>query len=136
VQYNVQAIIELIKGHWREILAFAIVGISATSTHYFTALMLIEWFHVDLHLANFWGFSAAFGVSYLGQSIFTFKSRLSWPKLVKYFILAVSNYFISAMTLEFLSNYLNLSHRIALLIVVMLLPLMSYFISKKFIFKS
>jgi putative flippase GtrA len=127
---------ELVKGHWREILTFGVVGVSATAAHYFTALILIEWGHVNLHLANFLGFSAGFGVSYLGQSIFTFKASLSWPTLAKYLVLAVSNYFISAITLEFLSDFLNLSHRIALLIMVMILPLMSYFVSKKFIFKK
>lgn len=128
--------VELIKRHGVEVLTFAVVGVSATATHYFTALLLIEGLQFGVQAANFLGFWVAFAVSYLGQSIFTFKSRPSWRNLIQYLVLAGFNFSASAVILHLLTSLLAWSHRISLLIVVATLPMLSFVISKKVIFKK
>lgn len=128
--------VELIRRHGVEVLTFAIVGVSATATHYFTALLLIEGLLLGVQMANFFGFWVAFAVSYLGQSIFTFKSRPSWRNLIQYLMLAGFNFFASAIILHLLTSILSWNHRISLLVVVATLPLLSFIISKKVIFKK
>lgn len=128
--------VELMRRHGVEVLTFAIVGVSATATHYFTALLLIEGLLLGVQKANFFGFWVAFAVSYLGQSIFTFKSRPSWRNLVQYLMLAAFNFFASAMILHLLTSVLSWNHRVSLLVVVATLPMLSFIISKKVIFKK
>lgn len=128
--------VELIKRHWAEICTFAAVGVCATATHYFTALALIEWFAFGVQLGNFFGFWTAFCVSYLGQSLLTFKARPSWVNLVQYLLLAGFNFCASALLLQFLTSVLSWNHRVSLLVVVAVLPLLSFVISKKIIFKK
>lgn len=117
-----------------EIISFAVVGASAAATHYFSALGLIEILATHVQVANFAGFWLGFAVSYLGQSMLTFKSRPNWSNLIQYLLLAVFNLVASAALLKLLTEALHWDHRLALLTVVVTLPVFSFIVSKAVIF--
>lgn len=122
-------------GQLRQLFFFGAVGVAATATHYMVAVASVEILSLTLQIANFFGFIAAFAVSFLGQSYFTFRAKPSSNMLIKYFALAGFNYLFSASILYFLAEYSSVGHRIALLITVLLIPIFTFIISKKYIFR-
>jgi putative flippase GtrA len=119
-----------------ELAIFGVVGIAATVTHYGAALLFVELFGISSQISNLIGFWIAFGVSYFGQSVITFRSRPSLSNFSKYAALAIFNYLMSAGVLYLLERTLDVDYRVALMVIVILVPLVSYIISKHFIFRS
>lgn len=113
---------------------FLAVGIAAVLVHYLTALILVEQLLLSGQAANFVGFWGGFAVSYLGQSLLTFKARPTWTNLLQYLLLAGFNYCASAALLYLLVDTLTLNYRASMLVVVCVLPLISFAVSKKIIF--
>lgn len=118
-----------------ELCIFGMVGCAATLTHYGVALICAELLGIGYQVSNLMGFWLAFAVSYLGQSILTFKSRPNLGSFTKYILLAIFNYFMSAGILFFLESVLGIDYRIVLVVIVCLIPIISYIVSKFFIFR-
>lgn len=115
---------------------FLVVGVSAVMVHYLLALVLVEHLTLSGQLANLAGFWCGFAVSYFGQSLLTFKARPNWMNLLQYLLLAGFNYCASAAILYVLVDVLAVNYRLSMLVVVSALPLLSFIVSKKFIFAS
>jgi len=122
--------VELLK----QLFAFGLVGVVATGVHYGVALTLTELFSVSIYLANLVGFCSAVLVSLLGHSTLTFKASLN-PTIVKRFVfVALAALAVSETVLALLQNFFALHHRIALAIVVMIIPIATFVINKFWVY--
>lgn len=119
-----------------QLILFLLVGGCAVAVHYVVAVVLTEQLSLGGQVSNFIGFWSGFVTSYFGQSLLTFKATPSWINLLQYLLLAGFNYIASAAILYVLVTLLGVPYRISLLIVVSLLPLSSYIISRHIIFSK
>jgi len=69
---------------------FAVVGACATATHVAVALAARELAHLGPLHANFAGYFAAVGVSYLGNAVLTFRRR-AWhgPQIARFAVVSL-----------------------------------------------
>ncbi|SMF03684.1 Putative flippase GtrA (transmembrane translocase of bactoprenol-linked glucose) [Alteromonadaceae bacterium Bs31] len=118
-----------------QLMIFGVVGVTATLTHYFTALLSHELGGIDLYLANLFGYVAAVMVSFFGHGRFTFKQELNWGVFVRFSIVSVSTFFCSELILLGLEKGLDLPHRISLAVVVSTIPLITFVLSKLWVFR-
>ncbi|WP_246434657.1 GtrA family protein [Teredinibacter haidensis] len=119
-----------------QLLVFGVVGVTATLTHYFTALISHEWAGIDLYFANLIGYVSAVMVSYFGHGRFTFKQELDLQVFLRFALVSVSTFFCSELILLALETFLQLSHRVSLGVVVCTIPVITFVLSKMWVFRA
>lgn len=118
-----------------ELLIFGIVGISATLTHYLSALFCVELLAWSVYFANILGYLLAVSVSFFGHATFTFKSKPSLHSLARFVVSSVLGFITSLLVLWLSQNVFNFHHRVSFALVVTTVPIMSYFLGKFWVFK-
>lgn len=118
-----------------QISRFGIVGLTAAALHYTVVTLLVDRFAFDPLLANVMGFLFGVQVSYWGHRAWTFRgTRASHATAApKMFLLQTIN-FIANESLFYILLTLHLPYNIALLIVLSILPLLTYCFSKWWVF--
>ena len=116
-----------------QLLRFGAVGAGAALSHYSVALLGVEWAGFDIQIANLLGFWLGFILSYFGHTSFTFSAFPSLKSFCLYVLLGVINYIISVGIVYFTSIWMPVYAVFAITIV--LIPLISFFVSKYFIFR-
>jgi putative flippase GtrA len=119
----------------RQLVIFGLVGVTATITHYTTALTCHEMIGFNLHVANFIGYACAVGVSYFGHGLLTFRVKLNRSVLRRFVLVSVTTYLASAAILAGLEEGLNVPHRLSLAVVVMIIPLISFLLNKLWVYR-
>lgn len=117
----------------KEIVRFIISGALATSIHIIIAFLWLHFINLNTFIANFCGFSCAFGVSYICQSLWVFKHKIAFFSCIKFFLVQLSALVVSQLLTEMLTNY---SPYIKVLLVVITLPAITFIINKFWTFKS
>lgn len=112
------------------------MGGSATLVHYFGALLAIEMFGAAIYVGNTLGFFSSVCVSYVGHGLLTFKAPLTKKAFSKFIVLVFTNYCVSQLILFIAEDVLELHHRVSLALIVIILPVISYLLSKYWIFKK
>ncbi|WP_407331660.1 GtrA family protein [Enterovibrio sp. 27052020O] len=115
------------------IVRFGLTGGLASLTHLCVAFALLHFFATNVFTANLIGFICAFGLSYLMQSLFVFKTALSRNNAMRFFVVQFSALLISQLISELLqdtNNYLRV------LLVVFMIPLVTYFIHHFWTYKK
>ena len=120
----------------KQITLFGIIGVLATITHYFSALLFIKHTTLNLYLANLAGYLLAISVSFFGHGLFTFKVELSFYILKKFIIVSISAFICSELILFLLEKGLHFPHYISLGIVVLIIPLISFLLNKLWVYKA
>ncbi|MDD1782057.1 GtrA family protein [Enterovibrio sp. ZSDZ35] len=115
------------------IVRFALTGGLATLTHVVAAFAMIHFFTTPVFVANVVGFVCAFFLSYFLQSTFVFKQRLSLNNAFRFFIVQFSALLISQLISE---AFQGASPYLRVLIVVVLIPLVTYIIHKVWTFSE
>lgn len=116
-----------------KLLKYVFIGACSTIIHINFAYLYLYFVDNSIFLSNIVGFLIAFGFSYTLQSKFVFQSYISVKKAMKYFIVQIVSLFISIS----LSQLLKLSNTyLEVLIVVIILPLITYFTHKIWTFKE
>lgn len=115
------------------ILRFAMVGGIATSTHIMVAFLFLSLFKNQVFLANLGGFSCAFGISYFLQSRFVFQKKTSWHNATRFLLVQLSGLLIAQAISQTLSGY---NPYLRVLFVVVLIPLVTYFIHKVWTYRE
>lgn len=110
------------------------IGIGGTSalTHILVVLHLVKNMHFHPLVANVIAFFIAFNISYVGHKYFTF-SGLSDQKqlsLPHFFIVASSGGLLNELLYFLLLHFTNLNYAIALILVLGLVSVYSYVISR------
>lgn len=118
--------------HYR-IVRFALTGGLATLTHLAIAFLFLRFFSPSVFVANLLGFSGAFGLSYLLQSLFVFKTSLSLKNAQRFFIVQFSALLISQLVSELFNNS---NSYLRVLLVVLLIPFVTYLIHKMWTYKE
>lgn len=115
-----------------KLIRYALIGGTSTLIHLSVAFLWLYSVNTSLFLANTIGFSVAFIFSYTVQSRYVFLHPLSLPKALRYFVVQ----FGALLASLFLSNILvGYNSYIKTIIVVILLPLITFVIHKVWTFR-
>ncbi|PKF51304.1 GtrA family protein [Enterovibrio nigricans] len=115
------------------IVRFALTGGLATLMHVVAAFAMIHFFMTPVFVANVIGFACAFFLSYFLQSTFVFKQHLSLNNAFRFFTVQFSALVISQLISEIFQGS---SPYLRVLIVVFLIPLVTYIIHKIWTFSE
>ncbi|OEF60326.1 polysaccharide synthesis protein GtrA [Enterovibrio norvegicus] len=117
----------------KRIVRFGITGALASLTHIVVAFTWLYFLGSSVFIANMFGFSCAFGLSYLLQSHFVFQRTLSIENAKRFFIVQFSALMVSQL---FSSLFQEGNHYARVLIVVFMIPLVTYLIHRCWTYKG
>jgi len=114
------------------LIYFGVTGVSAAAVHILTVLGLVTYLQVRPLIANIFAFLLAFNVSFLGHRYLTFaklhnQKQLSLPH---FFLVASSAGIINELLYFLLLDYTPLSYLFALIIVLGLVSVYSFMLSR------
>lgn len=120
-----------------QVIRFGLVGLTAASIHFFTVIFVVQLSGIKPLIANFFGFIVAFQMSYWGHRRWTFRQtsashRVALPRLL---CVQLIN-FTANESLFYFFLLLNLPYPVALLIVLTVLPIFTFVMSKRWVFAS
>lgn len=116
-------------------LRFLIVGVFAAIIHLGLVVILVELLAFKPLLANIFGFACAFQASYWGHATFTFQghSATHLRATLKLLTLQLINLMINEYLFYFFLS-LHIPYALALFLVLAIMPVFTFTISKYFIF--
>lgn len=120
----------------RELLAFGLVGIAATLTHYAVAVVAVEVLGIGPLFANFIAYCVAVAVSFFGHSKMTFRAVMNRDRFIKFFAVSLSALVVSQGLLWLLTDIGYFGHRVNMLAVVAVVPVYTYILSKFWVYKN
>lgn len=113
-----------------EPLRFAAVGVAATAVHVIVGLSLARYAGLAPWSANIAAFSAALAVSYLGNSLVTFRVDARRPHALARFALVSALAFALNQSIVMLLTGTGWSYAAALAVVVLIVPAATYLAAK------
>ncbi|SMC75459.1 GtrA family protein [Polynucleobacter kasalickyi] len=120
-----------------QVSLFIIVGGGAAAVHFFSVIFFVELFAVPAMLANIFAFFIAFCFSFLGQRYLTFSdsNQSFYYSLKRYFFVSACSFMFNE-GLFFVSIYhLHAPYFIALPIIVLLVAIGTFIVTKRWAFK-
>jgi putative flippase GtrA len=127
-------LIELLR-----LLRFGAVGLVAAAVHYWVVIGLVELTRLSPLQANFGGFAAAFWCSYFGHRHWTFadhRSSRAASSFFRFLITALLGFFLNHTLFYLLLQYTRLPYFISLAIVVAVVAVLTYFLSRLWAFRA
>lgn len=120
-----------------KIIPFAIIGTCAAIVHLSIVMLLVHEFQFLPLAANVFGFLVAFQISYWGHRKWTFSEttvqhQVALPRL---FLLQTFNFAANEFFFYILLS-LNLPYPLALIIVLLILPFLTFTLSRFWVFKT
>jgi putative flippase GtrA len=120
-----------------EKLIFLLVGACAAAVHECVMILLVEGFSIKPVLANWIGFIVAFIFSYFGHKTFTFKYNLTVGKSIfKFFIVALLSFLCNYIIFSFLLYFTSVPYYIALPIALLIVAVLTFYLSRQWVFKK
>ena len=120
----------------RQLFVFGVIGVLATVTHYVVAISAHEALLINIYTANLLGYCVAVFVSYVGHGKLTFQVALSHMVFLRFVAVSVSAFLSSEFILVALEQYLNFPHRISMLVVVAIIPVLSFLFNKFWVYRA
>lgn len=120
----------------RQVFYFGVVGITATFVNYIVAVFSYEFIGLNIFASQFFGYCLAVLVSLFGHSKITFNTDITSNVLFRFIIVSLTTLALSEILLLFLEGSFSLSHRISLLIVVFFIPVITFILSKLWVFQE
>jgi putative flippase GtrA len=121
----------------RQGATFAVVGALATATHLATALLARKGFGASPMAANFAGYAASVGVSYLGNARFTFgRPALHGAQFVRFLVVSLAGLCLNQAITWLMAVRLGLPFWVALGAVVTVVPVFSFLVSRLWAFRE
>ena len=113
-------------------LRFTFVGGCAAVIHFMTVFFLVETFSLAPLLSNVFAFLIAFSVSFSGQRFFTFAhSSVSLKSsFIKFFTIALIAFLLNEVLFFLLLSLFQMNYQLALVIVLLIVAIGTYFSSK------
>lgn len=116
---------------------FAGIGITATVIHVLTAIILQGQVGASAQASNLGGFFVAFGFSYAGHALITFKvCRHHATHMRRFFIVSVLGLVLSASITHALHDMFGVQFWLTMLVVAICVPGMTFFASKYWVFSK
>lgn len=120
-----------------QISRFGVVGVISMFCHGVSLVFWIEVIGLSPVVSNSIAFLTAFGVSYLGHYNWTFRSDSDHAKsLPKFFMIAVSGFVLNGIIMDAATNKFGLHYSWGFLMIVVAIPLLTYFVSRFWVFDS
>lgn len=114
---------------------FILVGFAATAVHVLVALTCYEIFEISAFTANFVAFFCAVLFSYSGHYRWTFLSRGNHQiQLPKFAVVAVLGLLLNQSIVYVMVDEFGFPYRSVLLLIIIVVPLLSYTLSDKWVF--
>ncbi|HRF45765.1 MAG TPA: GtrA family protein [Candidatus Competibacteraceae bacterium] len=119
-----------------QFLRFAIIGGTATVTHIITALALNEILGLPALTANFLAFTTAVLVSYWGNHSWTFSRQGQHDHyLPRFVVVALTGMVLNQIIVYTMVDLGHWSYRLALAIVVFMVPLITFTLNRLWVFE-
>ena len=116
---------------------FVFTGGVATLTHISVFVILVEFFQIDAVLASAPSYLTALAVSYYGNRTWTFKSTAPHvAEIPRYIIVAVSGLIMNVMITYLVVEIFSAPYGVALFLVVIAAPIVTYWLCRKWVFSS
>jgi putative flippase GtrA len=121
----------------QQVPLFAIVGAAATLTHVVAALAVRELAGLSPMQANFVGYLAAVGVSYLGNARFTFRRAvLHGPQFVRFVVVSLAGLALTQGLTWLLVEQMGWSFSAGLAVVAVAVPALSFVLQRLWAFRQ
>jgi putative flippase GtrA len=118
------------------LLRFSIVGLIATSVHVGLVWVLITRLSIGPFMANSISFLIAFGVSFTGQYIWTFRSaRVLSDAIKRFFLVSFSAFGLNNIILALLLTIGFFPDYIAAILAVFIIPIYTYLLGRFWAFR-
>jgi len=119
-----------------QLCRFGIVGLTAATVQFSLVVILVQYFQYAPLVANVMAFMVSVQVSYWGHRMWTFNDTTSLhiETLPKLLTLQLCN-LLASEALFYLFLSLHLPYRLALLIVISILPIFTFLFSKFWVFR-
>jgi putative flippase GtrA len=120
-----------------QLVRFGIVGSIAAAVHFSTVVCLVELKLMPPLTANIIAFLMGFQVSYWGHRRWTFKGTTVYHHvaMMRLFIVAATNLVANQTLFYFFFKVIQLPYMLALLLVLSILPVMTFILGKFWVFK-
>lgn len=121
----------------QQLMRFGFIGFFATFLSYLLVIFFVEAFHFNPLVANFIAFLIAFQVSFWGHKSWTFRAH-SIPHrqaMVRFFTLSIFGFILNESLYAFFLHVVHMHYALALLIVLMIVPPITFVVSKFWAFK-
>ena len=118
----------------KQVIAFGCVGVVATLIHYGVAVFAVDYFHIGIFIANIMGYASAVLVSLFGHGAFTYKKKVNQHIARRFVIVSLCTLAVSEGVLTVLEFGFSMSHRAALAVVVLTIPVVSFFLNKFWVY--
>lgn len=118
---------------------FGAVGLLAAAVHYWVVIGLVELLQIAPLKANFGGFAVAFWFSYIGHRHWTFADHSAVSgssSFVRFLATALLGFFLNQFLFYLLLQYVRLPYFISLAIVVVVVAIMTYVLSRLWAFRA
>jgi putative flippase GtrA len=116
-----------------QLLIFALVGIAATGTHYLVALLVHQRTGLNLYLASLAGYCSAVVISFAGHAFWTFQVKPQRRIFLRFLVVSASAFLVSE---ALLAASTGLSPAIALAVVVLVIPVLSFLFNKLWVYRK
>jgi putative flippase GtrA len=120
----------------REVGVFILVGATATGCHYAVTLAANRFAGLDLNMATLVGYVCSVGVSYFGNSLFTFRRPvLHGPQFARFAAISLAGLAVNQAVVFVSAHVLGWPPWLALIPVVVLVPASTFTLAKFWAFK-
>jgi putative flippase GtrA len=115
----------------RQLPWFAVVGVTATATHFIVGLSAERWLGLSPLAANTVAFLCALGVSYFGNAVLTFRIE-PWRAntFAKFAVLSLAAYGLNQLIVGALTKEAGWSYAASLLVVLAVVPPLTFVLAK------
>lgn len=125
---------------WKELILinrFIVVGCIATIVHISFAWALINYIQLSSLLANFIAYIMAFGISFTGNFYWTFcNSGNPYKALKRFFFISIIAFIVNSLVLMKLLSTSSLGAEIAIVAAAGIIPVITFIVSKLWIYKD
>ena len=124
------------RSHLREVFFFGIVGVTATCTHYFCALVLVTILQFNVYVSNILGYLSAVMLSWFGHSFLSFRTAPSLERFKRFCLVSALTFSLSQGILFVAEDLFHWPAKYSLVVVVMSIPVISFVLNKFWVFRS
>jgi putative flippase GtrA len=120
-----------------QVSLFVLVGGGAAAVHFLSVILFVELLATPALIANIFAFLIAFCFSFSGQRFLTFSSsnQTFFYSLKRYFLVSVCSFIFNELFFYIAVYLLNIPYYIALPIIVLLVAIGTFVVSKRWAFK-
>lgn len=121
------------------LLRFGAIGLLAATVHYLVVIVVVELLRIQPLQANFGGFAVAFWISYFGHRYWTFANPCGTSpttSFTRFLAIALSGFCLNELLFYLLLHYLKLPYYVALRMVVFIVAVMTYILSRWWAFRA